>query len=486
MQKIADVRHAGALLQWDQETYLPPKGAAIRGQQISTLSEMSHLMFTAPEVEGELQELLSRADLSASQRRNVERTMEDYIKSKKYPASFVRALSDAVNKAFHSWIEARKASSFRHYEKDLDALIQLKKQEADILGYEGHPYNALLDEYEKGATITLLDKTFGDLLPRLKELFQTIMGRPQVDDAFLLQHFPKDAQWDWGMYLLKELHYDLEAGRQDISEHPFSISFAPTDVRVTTRIDENDFGNMTWSCIHETGHALYEQGLPLSEYGLPLGEACSYSIHESQSRLWENNVGRGLPFWKHYYPVLQQRFPKQLGAVSLETFYRGINKVQPSLIRTEADEISYHFHVYIRYTLEKQLIEGSLSTADIPSFWNAAYREWLGIEVPDDKRGALQDVHWSHGSFGYFPTYSLGSFYAAQFYAAAKREVGGMEEGIAAGNSGPLLQWLREKVHARGRYHNSEALCREITGEGLQATYFMDYLLQKYSSIYTL
>jgi len=486
MQKIADVRHAGALMQWDQETYLPKKAASIRGQQISTLSELAHQMFTDPAFEGELEALLSAEDLSPAQRRNVERTMEDYSKSKKYPSAFVRALADQTNKTFHAWMEARKHADFSLYVKDLEALLALKKEETSLLGYEGHPYNALLDEYEKGCTVALLDQTFGDLLPQLRTLFQRITAKPQADDRFLQQHFPRNEQWDWGLYLLKALHYDLDAGRQDISEHPFSISFAATDVRVTTRIDENDFGNMTWSCIHETGHALYEQGLPVEEYGLPLGEACSYSIHESQSRMWENNVGRSLPFWTHHYPTLVQRFPKQFVSVSLEQFYKGINKVQPSLIRTEADEISYHFHVYIRYELEKKLMEGSLQTADIPAYWNEAYSHWLGIAVPDDRRGALQDVHWSHGSFGYFPTYSLGSFYAAQLYATAGREIPGLETGMAAGDTLPLLQWLREKVHARGRYHNSEDLCREVTGEGLNARYFTDYLLQKYTSIYNL
>ncbi|MGZ8516451.1 MAG: carboxypeptidase M32, partial [Chitinophagaceae bacterium] len=261
-------------------------------------------------------------------------------------------------------------------------------------------------------------------------------------------------------------------------------SFSPQDVRITTRIDENDFGNMTWSCIHETGHALYEQGLPVEQYGLPLSEACSYSIHESQSRLWENNVGRSKNFWQHYYPQLQQHFPQQLKAVSLHQFYKGINKVQPSLIRTEADEISYHFHVFIRYELEKKLVEGSLHTADIPAFWNEQYKNYLGLIVPDDKNGCLQDVHWGHGSFGYFPTYSLGSFYAAQFFARAKAEIDGLDEHISVGDTQPLLDWLRKKIHSKGRYFTSEDLCKEITGEGLNGKYFMAYAEEKYRDIY--
>jgi carboxypeptidase Taq len=286
------------------------------------------------------------------------------------------------------------------------------------------------------------------------------------------------------MHLVKALHFDFEAGRQDKSEHPFSISFGARDVRITTRIDETDFGNMTWSCIHEVGHALYEQGLPYEAYGLPLGEACSFSMHESQSRLWENNVGRSLSFWQHFYPQLRQYFPSQFSSVSLEQFYKGINKVQPSLIRTEADEISYHFHVYIRYQLEKKLLEGSLTTADIPGYWNEQYKNLLDVDVPDDKQGALQDVHWSHGSFGYFPTYSLGSFYAAQIYQKAKEVIPNMEAEIATGNTAPLLQWLRQSIHTKGRYYTSEELCREVTGQTLDPACFLQYAEEKYNSIY--
>ena len=486
MHRIADVRHASAVLQWDQETHLPPKGAGFRGQQISTLSEISHQLFSEEELGNLLQELLGNDGLLPEQKRNVERTHEDYVKNKKYTAAFVRALSEQVNKAFHAWIDSRKKNSFAVFEKDLAALIELKKQEAELLGYQEHPYNALLDEYEKGCTVQLLDKTFNGLLPTLRNLLERIEAKPQVDDAFLKQHFPRQQQWDWGMHLIRELNFDFEAGRQDISEHPFSTSFNPKDVRITTRGDENDFGNMTWSCIHETGHALYEQGLPEQSYGLPLGEACSYSIHESQSRLWENNVGRNKKFWKHFYPQLREVFPNQFKSVELDDFYRGINKVQPSFIRTEADEITYHFHVFIRYELEKSLLGNTLEAKDIPAFWNEQYRKLLGVAVPDDRKGCLQDVHWSHGSFGYFPTYSLGSLYAAQFYSTANQQLPALEREMEEGKTLSLLQWLREKVHSRGRYFTSEDLCQEITGKTLDVSYFVNYLLDKYVSIYNL
>lgn len=486
MQRIADVNHASAVLQWDQETYLPQQGANLRGRQLTTLAELSHELFSDAALGDLLQTLLQKEDLSYPEKRNVERTFEDYTKNKKYSPQLVKALSHAVNKAFHSWMEARKQNAFSVFKKDLDALVQLKKEEAGVLGFTHHPYDALLNEYEKGSTVTLLDKAFGDLLPQLKKLYEKILSAPQVDDGFLKQHFPGNEQWNWGMHLVKIMHFDFKAGRQDRSEHPFSTSFGSQDVRITTRIDEADFGNMTWSCIHEVGHALYEQGLLPDQYGLPLGEACSYSIHESQSRLWENNVGRSKAFWEHYYPQVQKHFPQQLGTVSLDKFYKGINKVQPSLIRTEADEISYHFHVYIRYSLEKQLLEGSLQTADIPHYWNEQYKTLLDVTVPDDKSGALQDVHWSHGSFGYFPTYSLGSLYAAQFFAKAKKVVPGLEESIRSGNTLPLLQWLRQCIHQKGRFYTSNELCESITGEPLHTAHFMQYAKEKYTAIYGL
>ena len=486
MQRIADVRHAGAVLQWDQETYLPAQGAHFRGQQISTLSELAHQLFIDDKLGQLLQELMSKDDLTATQKRNVELTLEDYTKAKKYSSLFVRQMAEQVAKTYHAWIEARRQNDFKPFSPHLQALVTLKKEESEILGYTHHPYNAHLNEYEKGATVHLLDKTFSALLPDLKALLDKIAAQPQVDDSFLKQLYPRQAQWDWGMYLVKALHFDFERGRQDVSEHPFSTSFNPNDVRITTRIDERDFGNMTWSCLHEAGHALYEQGLPPDQYGLPLGEPCSFSMHESQSRLWENHVGRGLSFWQHYYPHLQTHFPQQLGQNALFSFYRAINKVQPSLIRTEADEITYHFHVYIRYALEKGLLEGSLHTTDIPHFWNEQYKNLLNVTVPDAKQGCLQDVHWGHGSFGYFPTYSLGSFYAAQLFAQATITNPALETEIATGNLQPLLQWLRTHIHSQGRYYTSEELCRQVTGQPLKVQYFMQYLLQKFTPIYNL
>ncbi|MER3498905.1 MAG: carboxypeptidase [Chitinophagaceae bacterium] len=486
MRKIADVKFSSAVLQWDQETYLPPKAASIRGQQLATLSEIAHQLFSNEKLGQLLNQLVEKNDLSENEKRNIELTLEDYNKNKKYSSAFVRKLTEQINRSFHAWIESRKQNNFSVFETELDKLIDLKKQEADILGYQHHPYNALLNEYEKGATVDLIDRVFEKLLPAIKNIYEQIRKKPQVDDGFLKQHYAKQQQWDWGMWLIKQLHFDFEAGRQDISEHPFTTSFANTDVRITTRINENDFSSMTWSCIHEVGHALYEQGLPEEEYGLPLGEAASLGIHESQSRLWENNVGRSLAFWKFYFPELQKRFPNQLKNISVEAFYKAINKVEPSLIRTEADELTYHFNVVIRYELEKKLIEGSLKTSDIPAFWNEHYQSYLGISPTNDKSGCLQDVHWSHGSFGYFPTYSLGSLYAAQFFSTISSATNNSLQAIEQGDSRFILNWLRENIHSYGRKFTSEELCKRTTGTTLDIQYFVDYILLKYGLIYNL
>lgn len=481
-QKIADIKYASAVLQWDQETYLPKKGNDFRGRQIASLNETSHELFTNEKTGALLQELSVREDLNDHQRRNVELSLEDYTRNIKFPSSFIRKMSETINTSFHAWIAARKANDFTLFQQPLDEVIQIKKEEAAIIGYSGHPYDALMNDYDKGLTVSTTDALFEKLRPALLQIMIEIKNKQQVDDHFLHQHFDKDAQWNYGMQLLKKLHFDFDAGRQDISEHPFTTSFNSKDVRLTTRVDEKDFSNMTWSCIHECGHGLYEQGLPSDQYGLPSGEYCSLSIHESQSRLWENNVGRSLPFWKKEYASLQSFFP-QLNNISVQDFYKAINKVQPSLIRTEADELTYHFHVMIRYELEKKLIEGNVMAKDIPAYWNEQYDKYLGVKVPDDKSGCLQDVHWSHGSFGYFATYSIGSLYAAQLMWKMQ-ENKNILNSFAAGETEEIFSWLKQHIYPYGRYYNSEALCKLATGETLNSDYFINYARTKFSEIY--
>jgi carboxypeptidase Taq len=486
IQKIADIKYASAVLQWDQETYLPKKGNDARGRQIATLNELAHEQFTHDEFGELLKELSTKENLDKKELKNVQLSLEDFTKYKKLPSSFVRQMSETVNKSFHAWIQARKENNFAIFEKPLQQIIDLKKQEAEYIEYEQHPYDALMNDYDKGLTTKIVDKLFADLRPQLSDLLAKIAAKPQVDNSFLHQHFDKTTQWDFGVEILKRMHFDFDAGRQDISEHPFTTNFCSQDVRVTTRIDENDFSNMLWSCIHEGGHALYEQGLSAEQYGMPLGEYCSLSIHESQSRLWENCIGRGKDFWQYNLPLLADKFPAQLKNISIDDFYKGINKVQSSLIRTEADELTYHFHVMIRYEIEKSLINGEINAVDIPAYWNEQYKKYLNITVPNDVEGCLQDVHWSHGSFGYFATYSIGSLYAAQFYATIASQHSSISEMIKKGDTSIINNWLQNNIYPSGRYYNSEILCKKATGENLNSQFFIDYAFSKYKAIYDL
>lgn len=483
-QKAADLNNASAVLGWDQEVYMPAKAFEIRGRQLATLASLAHEMLTSEQYGNLLQELAGRGDLTDEQKRNAALSFEDYSKNKKLTPAFVEAITQQTSASYNAWIQSRRENKYSIYAPELDKMIVLKKQQADMYGYEKHPYDALMDEYEKGATVALMDAVFGDVKEQLPALLHKIKQAQQVDDGFFLRNYPKQQQWDFSIEVLKAMGYDFEAGRQDLSEHPFTTSFAPSDVRVTTRVDENNFSSLLWSSIHEGGHALYEQGLPIAQYGLPLGAAASLGIHESQSRLWENNIGRGTHFWKYFYSKLQQYFPQQLQDVSVDAFYKGMNKVEPSLIRTEADEVTYHFHVLIRYEIEKGLISGELYSEDLPETWNAMYHKYLGVSANDDKTGVLQDVHWAHGSFGYFPTYSLGSFYAAQFYNQAVTEISALSNDIENGQLTGLTTWLRGKVHQYGRRYTSEELCKQITGKGLDFSVFMQYAQQKYDGIY--
>ncbi len=428
LRKVADIDYASAVLQWDMETYIPEKGTEFRGQQLSTLSGLAHDFFVTPDLGNLLEELLKTNQPDKVRNKNIKLTHEDYVKEKKYSTGFVIELSNETSKAFPNWVKAREENNPSVFLPNLEKLVDLKRREADFLGYEDHPYDALMDDYEPGVKSKDIDVLFTEVRSHLKDFVKKIASKPSPKNDFLFLHYDKQKQWNFGIEVLKQMSFDFSAGRQDISVHPFTTSFSPQDVRVTTKVEENDFRAMTWSCIHEGGHALYEQGLLPEQYGLPCGSACSLGIHESQSRLWENIVGRSLNFWKVNYPKLQSVFPENLSKVSLGDFYKSINVVKPSLIRIEADELTYHFHIMIRYEIEKRLIENSLKVSDVPEAWNEAYKTYLGIDVPTYREGLLQDVHWSHGSFGYFPTYSLGSFYAVQFYDRAEKDVPGLKK----------------------------------------------------------
>ncbi len=484
LQKAADLHSAAAVLEWDQETYMPPKGAEARGRQLATLASQAHDILTSEQLENTLKELSTRSDLDETQQANVRLSLKDLEKNKKLPSAFVEAMSKQTSECFNAWIAARKKNDYSLFAPSLKKMIALKQEQARLYGYTGHPYDALLDDYEPGATVAMLEGVFAKIKNELPGLLARIKAVPQVSNDCFHANFPRQQQWDFSIDVLKAMGYDMEAGRQDYAEHPFTTSFSSNDVRITTRVDEHNYASLLWSTIHEGGHALYEQGLPEAQYGLPLGAAASLGIHESQSRLWENCVGRGYSMWQHFYPVLQRYFPEQLNEVSVDTFFKAMNRVEPSLIRTEADEVTYHFHVMIRYEIEKGLMEGSVDPETLPQVWNSMYEKYLGVTPPDDVKGILQDVHWSHGSFGYFPTYSLGSFYAAQFFMQAHKAIPGLDELLAMGDMAPLLHWLREHIHRYGRQYTSEELCERVTGERLNTAYFMQYIADKHTKVY--
>ncbi len=484
LRKYADINYASGLLQWDQEVYMPVKGAEMRAQQLATLAGIAHEIGTSVEIGVLLNELSTTSGLTEKEQRNVKEIKRNYNDRLKYSTEFVVEMSQVVSESFHAWQQAKETSDFKMFAPSLKKLVDLKLKECELLGYTDHPYDALLNQHEPGLTTKQLVVLFTEVRKQLVPYVKSIFAKEKINDDFTRLQYPKQKQWDFGIGLLRQMGYDFEAGRQDISSHPFTINFNSRDVRVTTRINENDVCEMIWSCIHEGGHALYEQGIPFEDYGLPSGEYLSLGIHESQSRLWENNVGRSLGYWKHNYSDLQNIFPDQLNSIPVNEFYKAINKVEPSLIRTNADELTYHFHVMIRFELEVALMEKKIKVEDLPAAWNKKYKEYLDIDVPDDKNGVLQDVHWSHGSFGYFPTYSIGSFYAAQFFNEAKKEIHDLSGQIEAGNLLPLLNWLREKIHQHGRVYTSAELCRLTTGKELDFNEFMSYAREKYDSIY--
>ncbi len=482
--KIAHLNSTLALLSWDQEIYMPPKGAEVRARQFSTLSAMVHELSVDPEFEKLVYHLIHKSSFGFKEMRNLQETQESILQNKKLPTTFVKKGAMARSEAFQTWEQARKEEDFKVFAPALTKIVALEREKADLLGFKGHPYDALLNLYEKDLTVVKLEKVFTQIKNDIVPLVKAISEKEQVDDSFLYQVYDKEDQFEFSLGLLREMKYDFNSGRQDISTHPFTINFNANDVRVTTRVNKNDIAEVIWSTIHEGGHGLYEQGLPSNNYGLPSGEYVSLGIHESQSRVWENNIGRAKHWWNYLYPKLQSVFPNQLGEVALDTFYRAVNKVQPSLIRTSADELTYHIHVLIRYEIEKSLMEGEVEIVDLEELWNSKYQEYLGVTPSKPSEGVLQDIHWSHGSLGYFPTYSLGSLYAAQFYAQAEKDILGLPLQLESGNVDAFLKLMRKNIHQHGKLYTAEQLCEKFTGEPLNIAHFVKYAKKKYRGIY--
>lgn len=488
LSDIHNLRAAAALLDWDMEVCMPPKGAEARGRQLGTLILLAHQQF----IDGETYRLLQAAQeqqdcLTDDQRLLLREVAYDYHRAVRIPESFMRRFSEARSAAYQAWLDARQKSDFSLFQPNLETLVAFCREKAEYLGYEESPYNALLEEYERGMTVAQLRAIFGEVAPRQRALIERIMNAPQQPDlSWLNQDWDIDRQLAFTERVLRDMGYDFEAGRQDKSAHPFTTNFSIGDVRITTRLNKREFFSALFGSIHEGGHALYEQGFLKEDEGTILAEAPSLGIHESQSRMWENLVGRSLPFWQHYLPVVREIFPGQLDAVSAEQLYAAANHVTPSLIRVEADECTYNLHVILRFELETALIEGSLAVADVPAAWNEKMKHWLGVQVPDDAHGCLQDIHWSHASFGYFPTYVLGNLYAAQLFDAIRDAVPDIMEHVGRGDFAPLLAWLRSNVHTVGRRKTSSEIVRDATGREPSAAAFINYLENKFAGLYGL
>lgn len=482
-REIALLTTTGSVLGWDQETNMPPKGITYRAEQLSYLAGQSHRLLTASEV-GEW--LTACESESASwpeddeRRGNLREWRRDYDRAVKTPPDLVTEMARTSALAREAWTEARKNSDFAHFQPWLEKIIGLSRRQADCWGWEGTPYNALLSAYEPGSTAADLKELFANLRQTLVELLPVAQQRTnRVDPRKLRSHYPVESQQKFNAKVAKAMGFDFEAGRIDTTTHPFCSGMGPGDCRLTTRYDEGDFTSSLFGIMHEAGHGLYEQGLRVEAHGTPLGESCSLGIHESQSRLWENLIGRSRMFWEHWYPIARDIFP-HLKYVPMEEFWMIINRVTPSFIRTESDEVTYNLHIILRFELEQALIEGTLAAADVPGAWNTRFKELFGLDVPDHAHGCLQDIHWSMGGFGYFPTYTLGNLNAAQLYRAALSHNTGFAADIARGDYARFLDWLREKVHRVGRRYLPNDLMRHATDEPTNAKYFGDYLRSKF------
>ena len=482
---VSDLRASTALLEWDQETYMPPGAADARALQLATLQTLAHEHFTS----GEIGDLLDKADDTAESeydRALVNVTRRDYERETKLSADLVKRLTLAKSHAMEAWKQARQDDDFDHFDPHLQTIVDLVTEQAEALGYPARRYDALLDEYEPGMTGAEVEAVFTDLRAQLVPIVQALLDAEQPDDTFLHRPFDVQRQWTYGLDVIRAFGYDFAHGRQDRSAHPFSTSFSVHDCRITTRIAPEFFSTGLFGTLHECGHALYEQGVDPTLDRTPLAAGTSLGIHESQSRMWENLVGRSQAFWHWAYPSLQQTFPNALDGVGEDAFYRAINRVRPSLIRVEADEVTYNLHVMLRFEIESALLDGSLSVRDVPERWNATMEDYLGLRPPTDADGCLQDIHWSFGLVGYFPTYALGNLMSVQLFEAAKRDLGDLNTQFAEGEFAPLREWLREHVHQYGRTRSAAEILEGATGDSLSAEPWLNYVREKFGAVYGL
>lgn len=487
LNEVHDIQAAASLLGWDQQTYMPPGSAQGRGYQMGTLGRISHEKFTSPEVGKLLEELListAQLDPDSDDARLVKVTQREYEKLVKVPPSLIVEFAQVTTMAHQVWQKARAENNFSMFQPWLEKLLDLGRKYAEFFAPYDHVYDVLLDRFEPGMKTSEVKQIFNALRPIQVELIRKIAERPQVSDAFNYLAYDEKKQWDFGVEVISKLGYDWNRGRQDKAAHPFTTNFGIDDVRITTRVNPNHLSSALFSSMHECGHALYELGVDPALGRTPLAGGTSLAFHESQSRMWENLVGRSYPFWEYFYPRLQNVFPEQLGKVSLDEFYKGINKVEPSLIRVEADEATYNLHIMLRLELEIALVEGKLEVKDLPEAWNQGMQDYLGITPPDDARGVLQDVHWSSGLMGYFSTYALGNLISLQLWEQILADIPDLYDQFRAGEFASLLDWLRKNIHRHGSKYEPQELIQRITGEKINPRAYINYLQTKFGQIY--
>jgi carboxypeptidase Taq len=486
LQEIGKLESALALLQWDQRTYLPRKGHPVRSEVIGKLSKMAFELSIADELGEYLDKLEGQQGLTEIERASVRVVGKAYRRSKAIPPEFYERFAIAASQAESAWEEAKDKSDFSIFQPHLEKMVDFARRFAEYYGYEESPYDALIEEYEPGMTSrelrSVIEPLRRELVPFIKRLTE---DGTRPSNEFMRGTFPEAMQRELSLLVLESVGYDFDAGRLDPTVHPFTISTGPADVRVTTRFLPNDILSGLFSSMHEGGHALYDQGIAPELRWSGLDEGASYGIHESQSRLWENLIGRSRPFWKYFQPVIAGVVP-QLATVSVEDLYRAANIVSPSLIRVEADEVTYNLHIMLRFELEEGLINGKTKVEDLPELWRDAMGRYLGVTPEDDAHGVLQDVHWSSGLFGYFPSYMLGNLYGAQIFATLRDDMPDLDSKTAHGDFDDLLAWLHDKVHRFGKMYEPKQLVERITGKQPDSSYFVSYIKDKYTDIYDL
>ncbi|MFC3746252.1 carboxypeptidase M32 [Paenibacillus sp. GCM10012306] len=490
LAKMSSYREAIGLLHWDLRTGAPRKGAEVRSKTIGTLSGEYFKLEISPEM-GQFTEFFSRTEIQEQlndiQKKIVSDSRKEYERSQSIPPEKYEEYAVLAAHSETKWEDAKENSDFASFEPFLSKIVAFKQEFIDYWGVKGTRYDTLLDMYEPDLTVEKVDEVFGRLRSRLVPLVEKIAASPnKPDTSFLQQIFEQEGQEQFGLFILKQMGYDFDAGRLDESVHPFATGLNPGDVRITTNYILDNVTSAVFSSLHEGGHALYEQNINPELVGTPLAQGASMGIHESQSRLWENMIGRSLPFWERYYKDLQQYFPEQLAGVGVKDFYRAINSVDNTFIRIEADELTYNLHIIVRYEIEKLIFNEGLAVKDLPQVWNAKYQEYLGITPPTDALGVLQDVHWSGGDFGYFASYSLGNMYAAQILNTLRKELPEFDELVASGNLLPIKEWLTDKIYRYGQSLTPSQIIERVTGEPLNPDYLADYLEAKYTALYQL